>query len=125
MAAILTDELTREGVYAALGERRCYATNGPRILLRAALDANRMGSTMEAPGADSKSLLYVRAIGTAPIRWIDVIRSGEGDTRLAADDAWDVATTLELEGLASGEYVYVRVIQSDGGAAWSSPVFLD
>ena len=31
---------------------------------------------------------------------------------------------LDLEGLRSGGWVYVRVVQEDGHAAWSSPVFL-
>jgi len=37
LAAILSEDRTREGVLAALRERRVYATNGPRILLRTAL----------------------------------------------------------------------------------------
>ncbi|HVH16662.1 MAG TPA: DUF3604 domain-containing protein, partial [Myxococcota bacterium] len=31
LAAILADDLTREGVLAALRARRVYATNGPRM----------------------------------------------------------------------------------------------
>jgi hypothetical protein len=27
--------------------------------------------------------------------------------------------------LESGEYLYVRAVQTDGGAAWSSPFFVD
>ena len=30
-----------------------------------------------------------------------------------------------LADLESGEYVYVRAVQADGGAAWSSPFFVD
>ena len=30
-----------------------------------------------------------------------------------------------IEGLEGGEYLYVRVVQADGGAAWSSPFFVD
>jgi hypothetical protein len=31
----------------------------------------------------------------------------------------------ELRDLRAGEYVYVRVVQADGGAAWSSPFFVE
>ena len=37
LAAILSEDLTREGVLEALRARRTYATNGPRILLHASL----------------------------------------------------------------------------------------
>ncbi|HXV36497.1 MAG TPA: DUF3604 domain-containing protein, partial [Myxococcota bacterium] len=44
LAAIVASELTRESVLSALCARRVYATNGPRILLRSALDRYPMGS---------------------------------------------------------------------------------
>jgi len=30
-----------------------------------------------------------------------------------------------IAGLRPGEYLYVRAVQQDGGAAWSSPFFVD
>ena len=124
LAALLTDDLSREGVYEALRARRTYATNGPRILLRAALDAYPMGAVIPARTLGERSVLYVRAIGTAPLKTIDVVRSGEVVERIPAGGIWDLATTVELEGLEAGEYVYVRVVQADDGAAWSSPFFV-
>jgi hypothetical protein len=123
LAALLTSDVTREGAFAALRNRRCYATNGPRIVLRAALDGKRMGASLKPSG--EPSLLFVRAIGTAPLERIDVIRSGRVAESLPAGGLLDVAATLELEPLKAGEYVYVRVVQSDRGAAWSSPFFLE
>ena len=37
----------------------------------------------------------------------------------------DYEATFELQDLSAGDYVYVRVIQQDGGAAWSSPFFVN
>jgi hypothetical protein len=37
----------------------------------------------------------------------------------------DVALQRIVEGLRPGEYLYVRAVQEDGGAAWSSPIFLE
>ena len=122
LAALLTDDLTREGIRSALAERRCYATNGPRIVLRVALDGQRMGSDV-APKA-GKSLLYVRAIACAPIRSLELVRSGQVVETLAGDGHWDIESAFEPADLAAGEYLYVRVVQEDEGAAWSSPFYV-
>ena len=122
LAALLTDDLTRDGVYRTLRSRRTYATNGERMILRAALDGAGMGTSI-APKAEA--LLYVRVIGSAPITSIEVIRSGKVIESLPGDDVWDLATTTTLEDLESGEYVYVRAIQGGRGAAWSSPFFVE
>jgi hypothetical protein len=124
LAAILAEEATRASVLQALRERRCYATNGPRIILRAALEGQGMGSAIPVPDSGA-ALLWIHAIGTAPIARVDVVRSGRVADSLDVQDAWDFAAGLEIEGLTAGEYVYVRVIQADGGAAWSSPFFVD
>ena len=124
LAAFLTGDLSRDGVYTALRARRTYATNGRRIILRAALDAHGMGSDVPPTAPGETALLYVRAIGTAPIAGIDVIRSGEIVAARDGEEAWDLATTFELEDLRAEEYVYVRVIQIDQETAWSSPFFV-
>jgi len=123
LAALLTSDLTRDGILGALRARRCYATNGQRIVLRVALDGQRMGSSVKA--SDQPSLLFIRVIGTTPLERIDVIRSGSVIESLPAGGLDDLAATLELEPLAVGEYVYVRAVQLDRGAAWSSPFFVE
>lgn len=122
VAALLTRDLTRAGVRAALQERRCYATNGPRIVLRVALDGQRMGSRV-APKA-GKTLLYVRAVACAPIATIELVRAGRVVETLPGKSHWDVEAAFEPADLVAGEYLYVRVVQEDGGAAWSSPFFV-
>ncbi len=125
IAALLTDDLTRRGVYDALRARRTYATNGPRIILRAAIDTHKMGTTLPESDSDQTALLFLRAIGTAPLAGIEVIRGGETIATIPGEELWDLATTVELEPLRAGEYVYVRVIQVDRGTAWSSPFFVE
>lgn len=122
LAAVLTSDLTREGIRAALKERRCYATNGPRILLRAALDGQRMGSTV-APKS-GKALCYVRAIACDPVTTIELVRSGKIVETISGEGHWDVEAAFQPEDLVAGEYLYVRVVQENGGAAWSSPFFV-
>ena len=122
LVALLTEELTRSGVEAALRERRVYATNGPRIVLRFALAGAVMGqATQAAEQAD----LYVYALGTAPIERIDVIRSGSVVATLPGDGQDEVEASAELQDLRPGEFVYVRIEQAGDGLAWSSPVFIE
>jgi hypothetical protein len=126
LAGIIAEERTRESVLAALRARRSYATNGPRILLRSALGAHPMGSVAVVPEAEELDLsLFVHAVGTGPIARVELVRSGEVVDGIDAEGRLEIALERPVEGLRAGEYVYVRVIQADGGAAWSSPVFFD
>ena len=109
LAAIFSEHLTRDGVLEALASRRVYATNGPRIWLRFWVDDNPRFAVA----------------GTAPIERVDVIRSGSVVTSLPGFGRREWGEGLKLDGLLSGEYVYIRVVQEDGGVAWSSPVFID
>ncbi|MEM7310289.1 MAG: CehA/McbA family metallohydrolase [Planctomycetota bacterium] len=125
LAAILAEDKTREAVLDALRSRRCYATSGQRIVLRCALGGQRMGSAQPAPGKGTSTLLFVHAIGTAQLRAIHVIRSGEVVQEIDCEGAWDYSTGVDLADLMPGEYVYVRIVQADRGLAWSSPFYLD
>ena len=42
---------------------------------------------------------------------------GEGQSQLSG--------VRPIPRLQPGEYVYLRVVQDDGGAAWSSPIYAD
>ena len=126
LAAILSEDRTRDGVLAALRARRVYATNGPRILLRAALGPHRMGAAVPVPANGSLSLeLFVRVVSPAPLERVDLIRSGTVVDSVAAEGVLEVSLQRPVEDLVAGETLYVRAVQVDGGAAWSSPFFLE
>jgi hypothetical protein len=123
LAAILSEERTRQGVLAAMRARHTYATSGPRIILRFSVDTTPMGGTLPADTGDAPHAIAVRAIGTAPIARIDLVRSGTVVATAEGDGEPEASWTTQTTHLASGEYVYVRVVQGDGALAWSSPVF--
>jgi hypothetical protein len=126
LAAILSEERTREGVLAALRARRVYATNGPRILLRVAFGSHGMGSAVSVPGGESVSDdLFVHVIAPVPLDRIELIRSGAVVDGASAEGLLEVVLQRPVEGLRAGEYLYVRAVQQDGGAAWSSPIFFE
>ena len=125
LAALFVEELSREGVRATLTARRCYATSGPRILLRTALAGHRMGSSLPAPHGPADLRVLVHGVG--PLLALDVVRSGQLvlSERLDGELTFDHVQVVPLEGLEAGEYVYVRVIQRDGHMAWSSPFYVE
>ena len=106
---------------AALRARRAYATNGPRIFLDVRLGGLPMGSAVD-PGPGPVEL-SVRVVAEAPIESIDVVRSA-GVAPLAIAASESVELRHEVRDLEPGDFLYVRVVQVDGGAAWSSPFFV-
>jgi hypothetical protein len=126
LAAISAESLTRTGVLTALRRRSVYATSGPRILLDLDLAGHPMGSFVRASDLPRVCDLSLRIIGTAELERLDLIRSGEVHASVAVEGGRrSTAGTLEVEELAAGEYVYVRVLQRDQAVAWSSPVFVE
>jgi len=123
LAAIFSDEKTRAGVLGALRARRTYATNGPRIWLRTWLDEHEMGDLLSPSDASVHELRFVVAAAT-PVERVDVVRSGEIVSVVPGSGRRELSETLALPPLRPGEYVYVRVVQENGGAAWSSPVYV-
>jgi hypothetical protein len=122
LAAILSEDRTREGVLAALRARRVYATNGPRILLRTSLGAHPMGSVVELTEPINESL-FVHVIAEAPLDRIEMIRSGEIMDAVLVEGRLDVMLQRDVSDIVPGETIYVRAVQEDGGAAWSSPIY--
>lgn len=139
LAAILAEDLTRDGIYEALRARRVYATSGARIILRLSYGGYRMGENVPlveleegrvaapdgpVPGIPRDSLV-VQILGTAVIERVDVVRSGRVQGVLCDEGARECSFALRIQDLEAGEYLYIRVVQTDGGLAWSSPFYFD
>lgn len=120
---VLADELTRAAIFDAMYARRCYATTGTRIVMDFRVNGAMMGE--EIPGYDGDRFIEAEVIGTAPIEWVEVVQNGEviyaeggrGMRRVLLDE-YD----YDAEGSA---FYYLRVFQTDGEMAWSSPIWVD
>ena len=120
-------ELTRRGLYEGMKARRTYGTSGARIVLLFSCGGHPMGSTV-ALHAEASPEFRVQAGGTAPISEVAICRfDGE---------AWSEPWKKRIEGVdrvsemwrdddftGTGIY-YVRLKQSDGERAWSSPIWV-
>jgi hypothetical protein len=128
LVAVLAKKLTREAVYDALYERRCYATTGTRILLDFKVNENVMGSEISTPNRDSSRTIKASVIGTTKIEKVEILRNniciyklnGEGKkmAKLKFVDNEKIDTKKSL-------YYFLRVSQKDGEIAWSSPIWVN
>lgn len=121
LTAIIAPELTREAIIQALRERRCYATTGARIVLDFQVDGHRMGAEFTA--TTSEVAVTARVLGTAEIQRLEVVCNGDvvleqpGIGRVT-----EINESLALPGDQTS-YFYLRVTQTDGHIAWSSPIW--
>jgi hypothetical protein len=122
LAGILAQELTRESVLEALRARRSYATNGPRIVLDVTLDGRPMGSSLPAGAGKT---LAIRIAAPGPIEAVELVTAAGVIARTDGAGQRSLGLESPLPDLAGSPWLYVRVRQSDGGAAWSSPFFFE
>ena len=114
---------SRESIWEALWNRRCYGTSGARIYLDFRVDGALMGSVLDASHTEPE--IEVTVVGTEPVVLIEVLRGSEVIRRHTgiAEEAHLVFTDDDLP--AAGAYYYVRVTQADDEMAWSSPIWIE
>ena len=86
LTAVYAKELTRESLWDAFQERRCYATTGERIRLWFEVSGAAMGSEIQA---DSKPAASFQVGGTAAIERVELLRGVE------VVHTWQVAEPTE------------------------------
>jgi hypothetical protein len=121
LACIVGAEPTRGGIIAAIRARRTYATSGARIGLEVHVDGAPMGSELPL---DTRGDLVVEVDGTAPVARIVVVRDGADQVLDHGPPAPRASARAALPRLDRPGYIYVRVEQVDGEAAWASPIWL-
>ncbi len=124
-ACVYAKEKTREGVYEALHERRCYGSTAYGIVLDVRSDGHLMGT--EYADGDGAALA-IHARGYAPIRSVEVISNGKvvqswGSAEEPLGER-EVDLSWKDKPRAKLRYYYVRLILSDDEMAWSSPIWV-
>ncbi|MAE70696.1 MAG: hypothetical protein CME06_09535 [Gemmatimonadetes bacterium] len=125
LAVALATENTREAIWEALDARRVYATTGARILLDLRVNREPMGSAIVRGPAPAE--IRVAVAGTAPLDRVEIVRGHEGryeTLNLPAQGRIDLEHRVVDHSLTSPALYYLRVLQSDGEMAWSSPVWV-
>ncbi len=120
VAAVRALRCERQAIWEAVQNRRSYATTGARIILDVRANGHPAGSEIEF---DGKPRLTITAHACAPIERIDLIRD---DQALAAWRPETLDARLEFEDAdprPEAAY-YVRLRQTDGEYAWSTPIWV-
>ncbi|REK30216.1 MAG: DUF3604 domain-containing protein [Planctomycetota bacterium] len=127
-ACVYAEENSREAIWQAMYDRRCYGSTTYGLVLDVRSDDHWMGEAWQAAEAPQ---LEINVEGAAPLRSVEIIgRSqvlhAEGSVEEPlrkrrhqirwSDPDWNQQT--------GEQWYYVRVIQTDDEIAWSSPVWV-
>ncbi|MEM6991713.1 MAG: DUF3604 domain-containing protein [Myxococcota bacterium] len=118
LTCILAETLSRRDVFAALQQRRCYGTTGPRIDLSFTADGHPMGSELVA---DRSVAIEASVVGTGPL---DALELFAGRERIAA------ARPKEFEDLRASNRVRLvwggaRIRGRGRRAVWDGEVLVE
>lgn len=119
LTAVQVSVLTRDAVFEALRTRRCYATSGAKILLDFTVDGQAMGSELSTRGGRATGSVR----GTSELARVELVAQRGVVAQVSLEPNSDNAEFIfDVE---DEPFVYLRVVQSDGEMAWSSPIFFD
>jgi len=125
LVGIYARELTRDGVFEALRARRVYATNGCRAILRFHSGAVAMGGVLHVEDASAPRRFDIAVVGDGPVAGVTVVKNNADVATLKGDGLIFSERWTDSAPAKSGDYYYVRVAQTDGGWAWSSPIWVE
>lgn len=125
LVAVLAKELTREAVFDALKARRCYAASGARIVVDFRINGEVMGRSICVPKGTER-MVHVFVEAESPIERLDVIKNSRNYFSYHIEGRKDSekVRVVDLKSERDTDYYYVRVTQSDGRCAWSSPIWI-
>ena len=139
LTAVYAKDNTRESIWEAMWNRRCYGTTGARIIVDFSLNNHPMGSEIninEHTELASVRKLSISVHGTEHIKSVEIVRNNK-DVYVYKQDSPDVCFDWEdKEALVDINYppslycsgpfsfYYVRITQSDGEMAWTSPIWI-
>jgi|GEM_PF-2671796 len=140
LTGVFAPELSRSAVFESIKSKRCFATNGEKIFLYVSLNGIPMGSDVTL-SLDQEQVMEIIVRGTTDIERVEILKNnqvthviepGKDQVQLqisvyepsSEDNNRSKLVRYTLSD-KSTDYYYVRVTQSNGGKAWSSPVWVD
>lgn len=123
LTAVFANQVSAQGVLEALRRRRCYATSGAKIGLWFEIDGRPMGEELTI-GASVQFRVVVT--GTKPIDSLVMVTNGGEEIRLdISGKNTNIKGNLPPPPGGGWCYYFVRMVQTDGEVAWSSPIWMD
>jgi hypothetical protein len=117
---VYVEEFTREGIIEGFKARRTIAATD-KVFIELGCNGHLMGEAFETKG---NPVLTYRILGTAPLRRVTIVRN-ESDLQIIESKENEVAGDWSDPAPLAGENrYYLRIEQSDGNMAWSSPMWV-
>ena len=119
---VLAKDLTEESLYAAMKDRRVYATQDNDLTVYYQLNGTVMGSII--PKSESAAVTVFLSDPTdEAIGNVEVVT--DGGAVLVSEYVETPSQVLELSASGGHSYYYLRVTQPDGDVAVTAPVWMD
>jgi len=115
LVGLWAEQLTRDGIWEALMAGRTFATTGSRTEVR--LEREGSGFRAEVRAASQVALAEIVKGDAVVFRLEDFAARGASEASLQFD--WTDGETPE-----AGDFYYLRVTETDGHMAWTSPVYV-
>ena len=137
LACVMATDLTRDAIWRALYERRCYATTGDRIVLDFSMNGHPMGTDIPVNlDGEEPRAFSLRVAGTYRIDTVEIIRNNVTVfSTKPGTDVWkgewtdnDPLSPVAFEPTFPYDspfvFYYMRITQGNRQKAWSSPIWL-
>jgi len=117
---VYVENFTREGIIAGFKARRTVAATD-KIFIELSCGDRLMGEVIETK---EKPVLKYRILGTAPIKRVTIVRNETNHHVIESAEKEVTGEWTDQEPLPGENRYYLRIEQSDGNMAWSSPLWV-
>ena len=119
---VLAKSLTEEALYAAMKDRRVYATQDSDLAIYYELNGTVMGSILPK-SKDAEITVFLSDPTDEAIGSVEVV--ADGGAVLVSEYVETPSQVLELPASGGRSYYYLRITQPDGDVAVTAPVWMD
>jgi len=124
ITAVYATKLTRESIYEALKNRRCYATTGERMLIEYSINGYPMGSTIVLSEREPLNIIFT-VVGTNRLEKVELIKNNEIILSESANGNYIRVEYEDKSETDKGCFYYLRVTQVDKNMGWASPIWIE
>jgi hypothetical protein len=122
ITGVFAKELTREGIFEALTNRRTYGTTSEKIFIDFRVNGELFGGVINADTNTLEIQINVKGINT--IKNLTIVTSLE-EVELEINDTSEIQKMIKHTFEIMPEWVYLRMVQVDKNMAWTSPVWVE
>ena len=136
--AVWAENLTKESLWKALNNRKCYGTTGVRVIIKFSVNNHFMGDIIDIENKsqiNSERKLIFSLYSSIPIKKIEIVRNNSVIHFIVRNDeiiTYDYIDNDSFNDIALNHsqkneifaFYYIRVFLSNNNMAWSSPIWL-